>query len=127
MSAFTVTPFVHPDYAQLAVSGELDLATVDLLAQHGINQLLNPAVSALVLDLGHVTFVDGSGLGTLLRLRNVARHVGKQLLLVHVPRCVQRMLDITILDAQFEQQLGDTSQHGVDTYLAVAYPGRRAA
>jgi anti-sigma B factor antagonist len=116
MTAFTITPSIDRGHFLLTVSGELDLATVHRLTEHAINQLLNPAVPALVLDFARVSFTDATGLGALVRIRNVARHIGKQLVLVHTPPCVQRLLDVTGLDAVFEQQLGDTD-HGIDTFL----------
>jgi anti-anti-sigma factor len=116
MAAFSVTSSVRRDYVLLAVAGEFDLATRDRVGEHGINQLLSDAVSALVLDLREVSFIDSVGLGVLVRLRNVARHLGKQLVLVRVPRCVQRLLDLTGLDIYFEQQFGDID-NGVDTFL----------
>lgn len=82
MAALIVIPLVRRGFAQLAVIGKLDRTSVDRLAQHGINQLLEPDVAGLVLDLDEVSFIDGAGLSVLIRLRNVARHVGKQLVLV---------------------------------------------
>jgi anti-sigma B factor antagonist len=106
MTAFAATPTIYRDYARLAVAGELDLATTHLLAEHGINLLLEPALATLVLDLEQVCFIDASGIGALVRIRNAACHVSKQLLLIRVPPCLQRLLNLTGLDVHFEQTLG---------------------
>jgi anti-sigma B factor antagonist len=105
----------HGNYLLLTVSGDLDLATKDRFAEQGIDQLLEPGV-VLVLDLGQVTFIDATSLGSQVRLRNVAGHVRKQLLLTQVPLRVQRLLGLTGLDAYFEQQLADPG-YGIDALL----------
>jgi anti-anti-sigma factor len=115
MTAFSLTVRVHTDYREIVVFGPLDLATVERIKQHGVNQLLEPATHALAMNLTGVTFIDSTGLGALVRLRNVAGHVGKQLVLLEVPGCVQRLLDLTGLDAYFEQITGDDGD--VDLYL----------
>ena len=84
----------------LAVSGELDIATVDqFLAQ--ARAALDTASGVLVVDFGGVTFVDSTGLGSLVRLGNEARRNGKHLDLVRVRREVRRVLDLTGLSEIF--------------------------
>lgn len=91
----------HPD--ALRVQGELDLATVDQFATR-VSGALDAAASALVLDFGGVTFVDSTGLGSLVRLRDQARKGGKRLELVQVGRQVRRVLDLTGLSPLFPEQ-----------------------
>ncbi|HLH13604.1 MAG TPA: STAS domain-containing protein [Solirubrobacteraceae bacterium] len=57
----------------LRIRGELDLSTISLLAEHVESQLAggSPPV-AFVLDLGGVTFMDSSGLRTLIELNERA-------------------------------------------------------
>ena len=91
----------HPD--ALRVSGELDLATVDQFSTR-VSGALDAAAIALVLDFGGVTFVDSTGLGSLVRLQDHARQSGKRLDLIHVGRQVRRVLDLTGLSPLFPDQ-----------------------
>lgn len=88
----------HPD--ALRVAGELDLATVDQFSAR-VSGALDTAGTALVLDFGGVTFVDSTGLGSLVRLQDEARKRGKSLDLVQVGRQVRRVLDLTGLSSMF--------------------------
>jgi len=90
----------------LAVSGELDIATVDqFLAQ--ARAALEAASGVLVVDFGGVTFVDSTGLSSLVRLRNEARRNGKDVDLVRVRQEVRRVLDVTGLSELFPDKTDD--------------------
>jgi anti-anti-sigma factor len=103
MSEFTAEP--HPeDPRVLMLSGELDLAAVDEFLEHA-RAALGPA-SVLELDLSGVTFVDSTGLGALVRLREEARAGGSDVVLAQVPRQVARILDITGLSEIFPDDAG---------------------
>ena len=85
----------------LQVSGELDLHTVPAIEERGILALNDPAVTTLVLDLNKVTFIDSTGIGTLVRLRLAADDSDKYLVLRRPSAPVTRLLTITALAAAF--------------------------
>jgi anti-anti-sigma factor len=58
----------------------------------------------LVIDFGGVTFVDSTGLGALVRIRNEAERHGKRVDLVGVRREVRRVLELTGLSELFPDQ-----------------------
>ena len=95
---------LHPeDPHVLVVSGELDLAAVDQFldrARAGLDG------QVLTLDFAGVTFVDSTGLGALVRLREEARAGGGDVVLTHVPRQVVRILEITGLSEVFPGDAG---------------------
>lgn len=94
-------PTENPDgRPTLALSGEVDIAAVDELIE-AARACLDRAVDGIDIDLGGVTFIDSSGLGALVRIRNVAAERGLGIELVHVPRSVQRLFDLTGLEAVF--------------------------
>ena len=70
------------------VSGELDAATADRLAQH-----LKRSPAARVLDVSAVSFIDASGLRVLLAATD--RNGERRLVLREPSRSVMRLLDIT--------------------------------
>jgi len=94
-------PSVGPDgRATLSLSGEVDIAAVDELLD-AARSCLDRADHVIVLDLGAVTFIDSSGLGALVRVRNLAAERDLAVELVHVPRSVQRLFDLTGLESVF--------------------------
>ena len=79
----------------IALSGELDGADVHPTTREA-RELLRPAgVHSLVVDLGAVTFVDSSGLGLLVNLRQLAEDRGATFSLRNVPQRVTRLLELT--------------------------------
>jgi anti-anti-sigma factor len=85
----------------LAASGEVDLATVDQFLIEA-NACLDEGAEVVEIDLGEVTFIDSSGLGALVRIRNAARDRDKELVLTNVPASVERLLAVTGLSEAFE-------------------------
>lgn len=78
--------------ARIRLTGEMDVATSGLVHDAVIAALASDRVRDLVLDLADLTFIDSSGMGTLvschravavrggtLRLENLARPVRQQL------------------------------------------------
>lgn len=81
-----------------AWSGEVDLARVADL-RRDIEQL--PSAVDVELDLSEVTFMDSTGLGLMVLLRNRVLAHGQQLVLAGVPVPVARIMTITGLDKVF--------------------------
>lgn len=81
-----------------AWSGEVDLARVADL-RRDIEQL--PSAVDVELDLSEVTFMDSTGLGLMVLLRNRVLAHGQQLVLTGVPSPVARIMTITGLDKVF--------------------------
>lgn len=85
----------------IAVSGDLDIATADQLFRDANEALRASAPTTLVLDLAGVSFLDSSGIGTLVELRNVAGDTGGDLVLRRPSDRTKRLLEITALDTVF--------------------------
>lgn len=99
MDAFVVE--VDPtDPNVLTVSGELDIAVADEFLDKA-RGALSTATATLVIDVDKVTFIDSTGLGALVRLREEALEHGKTIQLARVPRQVGRVLDVTGLSEMF--------------------------
>jgi anti-anti-sigma factor len=96
----------HDGVGSLAISGEVDIAAVEtLLAQARAS--LDSSATGLELDLGELTFIDSSGLGALVRLRNEAARSGKSVVLRNVPAATVRLLELTGLTDAFPSTAGD--------------------
>jgi anti-sigma B factor antagonist len=72
----TVTRHRDGDTITLAVAGDVDLAARDVLAT-AVGAALDENPSVIAVDLAEVTFLDSSGIGALIRGRNLAdeRHI----------------------------------------------------
>ena len=85
----------------LALRGELDVATVPRLADP-LREAIAAGKTAMVIDLGELTFLDSTGLMVLLNgLRRVMRQ-GGNLVIVCTNPTVLRLFEITRLDATFD-------------------------
>jgi anti-sigma B factor antagonist len=81
--------------AQLHLGGELDLAAKSAINDVVSRRLADAAITRLVIDLAGVTFIDSSGIGTLIGCRNLADHAGKTLQAIGAQGRVARVLDLT--------------------------------
>ena len=67
-----------------------------------LKSLIDGGQQRIVLDLGEVTYVDSVGLSTLVAAYTTARRAGGDLKLLHLPRGVHQLLQITRLSTVFE-------------------------
>ena len=81
----------------LHLSGELDLAGVDLL-EETVTRLSESLAPTILLDLSELEFIDSAGISLLIRLDAACRRDGDRLRIVPGPRPVQRLLELTDAD-----------------------------
>ena len=93
----------------LAVDGELDLATVPGLRESAMSELERQECQTLVLDLTRLTFLDSTGLGCWIDLRNHAQQHGKSLEFGSAPRVVRRTVTMAGLAELFGMTDGEIS------------------
>jgi anti-sigma B factor antagonist len=91
------------DPGVLKLSGELDIAVVDTFLQQAQAALVE-AERVLVIDVEDVSFIDSTGLGALVRLREHAHASGKDVTLAHIPRQMSRILQLTGLTELFDDR-----------------------
>lgn len=91
---------VRDGVARLTLEGELDMASAPVL-ESAVDGALESA-QGLELDLGGVSFMDSTGLRTLLAIRQRLGETGGELRLVAVPPPVRRVLDVTRTARLFE-------------------------
>jgi anti-anti-sigma factor len=93
----------HDGVAILALSGELDLATVPILKED-LAPFEGNGVSTIVLDLRDLTFIDSSGLLAFLEARRRAMSNGHRLVMSGASPAAQRLFELTgtqfLLDEQ---------------------------
>jgi anti-sigma B factor antagonist len=102
LAAISITVSVDGDRCELRIAGDVDVESADHVAAVGLLHLTDTDVHSLVIDLSGVTFIDSSGIGALVRIRNIALEFDKQLALRSPSERVSKILKITALDQVFE-------------------------
>ena len=92
---FTIRESQSDGVAQLHLGGELDLTAKPAVSDLVSRRLADAAITRLVIDLAGVTFIDSSGIGTLIGCRNLADRAGKSLQAIGAQGRVARVLDLT--------------------------------
>lgn len=82
--------------------GRITLGPETEMVRSKLKALLDAGYQQIILNLGEVTYVDSVGLGTLISSYISARNAGGNLKLLHLPRGVQQLLQITRLSTVFE-------------------------
>lgn len=91
--------------AVVELRGELDVSTAARLPT-AVTELLESGVSQVVLDLSGLSFVDSTGLSTLVGLHNELRRRARSLQLIHPQPQALKVMEITgllqVLDCRTE-------------------------
>ena len=88
------------DVRSLKLTGDVDIAAAEGVFREG-SRCLEGGPPALEIDLSGVTFIDSSGLGALVRIRNQAERQGATVVLVNLSRSSRRLLELSGLDQVF--------------------------
>ena len=95
------------DTAVVKCHGRLVAGTTEELYQE-VKDLL-PQAKVVVVDLAELTYVDSSGLGTLVRLYASSRQEGCEFKLLHLGKQLRNVLKLTNLLSVFSQ----VEDHGI--------------
>jgi anti-anti-sigma factor len=93
----TVTVTADGQTVRVVLKGELDLAGVDRVEQ-AFEQAESMPVALVVLDLAELTFVDSTGLETMLRAARRARETGRRLVVTRPSPYLRKLLQMTAID-----------------------------
>jgi anti-anti-sigma factor len=100
---FTTQVESHNGVVRVALGGDLDMAAVRMLDTN-LARVEQDGITAIVLDLRDLRFVDSSGLHAFLQAKRRSEANGHQLVLVGVPETMRRLLELTgtesLLDGQ---------------------------
>lgn len=87
--------------SMICLAGEIDIAAAPPLRAAAIDALEQSSGDELILDLSRVTFMDSSGIGALVAIRNAASAKDQAVRIVDPSPAVRRMLELTALTAVF--------------------------
>lgn len=85
----------------LTLEGELDMYAKDHLVSEGMRAISKPTCSELVLDMAGVTFLDSTGIGGLIALRQDGLQNEQRVSIQNPSANVQRLLQLTGLESVF--------------------------
>ena len=85
----------------LVLSGEFDLASAPDVRQTGLEMIAADGCTRFLVDLMDVTFMDSTGIGTLIAVRVAAEDAGIPFLLLDPSNRVTRLLELTALTRVF--------------------------
>jgi anti-sigma B factor antagonist len=94
VEAFEVGTFVADEYVVLAVSGELDIGTVEQL-RAALATVAENRPGLVILDCGDLHFLDSTGLGLFVGAQKQLAASGSQLVLANVGTKVGKPIRIT--------------------------------
>jgi len=89
----------------LALIGELDLSTVEKVEEE-LRKAEDGGAETVVLDLSSLSFLDSTGLRTIVTADQRARKSGRRLAIVKGPGTVHRVFTITRLDERLDMVEG---------------------
>lgn len=89
------------DWVSLAVSGEIDLATVDQL-EKDLKACLDTGSGNLVVDLTGADFMDSAGLRCLVMADRSYRESGRQFALVVTNGPISRLIELSGVEATID-------------------------
>lgn len=89
----------------LTLTGELDLSTVDKVEDE-LRRVEDGGAETVVIDLSSLSFLDSTGLRTIVTADQRARKSGRRLAIIKGPEPVHRVFTITRLDERLEMVNG---------------------
>lgn len=90
------------DAARLRVGGDVDLSVADRFRTAGLDALTQAGCRRLVVEMSDVAFIDSTGVGVLVDLRNAALARETQLVINDPSERVREVLRLTAMDAVFD-------------------------
>ena len=90
---------------RLSLTGELDLSTVQKVEDE-LRRVEGEGAETVVLDLSSLSFLDSTGLRTIVTADQRARKSGRRLAIVKGPETVHRVFTITRLDERLDMVNG---------------------
>lgn len=86
----------------LDLRGRITLGAETEMLRRKLRETVAAGYNQIILNLGEVNYVDSGGLGTLISAFTSTSGAGGRLKLLHLPRGVQQLLQVTRLITVFE-------------------------
>jgi anti-sigma B factor antagonist len=90
------------DCCVLALHGDIDVAAVAAVDTQSRRAIQDTAAPAVDVDLGDVTFMDSTGMASLVRIAQWSIDAGRKVRLRRVPPRVAKVLEVTQINTLFD-------------------------
>ncbi|MCC7153410.1 MAG: STAS domain-containing protein [Bryobacterales bacterium] len=90
------------DVTIMSCTGQITLGEATSAFRNTVREILNKGAQKLLIDLGKVTYLDSSGIGELVGSYSSASRAGASMKLVHLPKKIYDLLQITKLITVFQ-------------------------
>lgn len=101
MKELTLT--INGDILKFSLTGEIDILNSGEL-YYEIESLFLQDRKDVFLDFTGVTFIDSTGLGTIVKINNMIKNSGKKLVLMHMSDHIKKIFTICSLDSILDIQ-----------------------
>jgi anti-sigma B factor antagonist len=102
LSSFGIDVQTDAPISVITLVGEIDVATCHDVRSLGVLSVQAAGITEVIIDMTGVTFIDSTGLGALIAVRNAARAADVTLRLRGITAGAAKLLKITGLDSVFE-------------------------
>jgi anti-anti-sigma factor len=92
---FAVQSIAHDGVLEVALTGDLDMAAAFRLEPQLDRLVATPGLRAVCLDMTGIGFLDSTGLGTLISVRERAVALGIEFRIVRASEAVTRLLELS--------------------------------
>jgi anti-sigma B factor antagonist len=90
------------DVTIMVCSGQITLGEATSVFRNTVREIINKGSKKLLIDLGSVTYLDSSGIGELVGSYSSAHNVNASMKLLHLPKKIYDLLQITKLITVFQ-------------------------
>lgn len=98
-----ITSYIKNDNIYIVkLSGEVDLYNANKIKDNISTHLKNSTARNIIINLDEVTYIDSTGIGTLISIRQIISGARGELRLIHVTNSVKKIFELTKLNMLFK-------------------------
>jgi anti-sigma B factor antagonist len=98
-----ITSYIKNDSIFIVkLSGEVDLYNANKIKDNIANHLKHSTARNIIINLDEVTYIDSTGIGTLISIRQMISGARGELRLIHVTNSVKKIFELTKLNMLFK-------------------------
>lgn len=84
------------------LSGEVDLYNASKIKDMIATHIKNSTAKNIIIDLNEVTYIDSTGIGTLISIKQMIQGANGELRLIHVTNSIKKIFELTKLNMLFK-------------------------
>ncbi|WKY47026.1 STAS domain-containing protein [Eubacteriaceae bacterium ES3] len=92
---------MNEEQATVTIKGEVDIYSVDQFRE-SIEKSINQKKSKIILDCTELSYIDSTGMGVLIEMRNKTRELGQNMIVKNPRPNVKKLLALTGVDKIIE-------------------------